>query len=221
MTIRPAYQFQPKERAAAKEAGLMTYFTGKPCKYGHIEKRRVSNGACVVCEAAKHKKWVEQNPEKMSEASKKSYAKHADKKRLYAKNYRAANPEKIKEINKKSMQNRKPQRAAAQMLRHAKKLQATPKWLCSEEIEWIKEYYVAARQSGVTLSVDHIVPLQSEKVCGLHVPWNLCLRTKSDNSRKHNKLTEDAYLPKQVGILVAESALPWNLRKKINHGNHV
>jgi hypothetical protein len=214
MEIRPAYQFQPQERAAAMKAGLITYFTGRPCKYGHVEQRRTSSGVCVVCEAAKSKKWAEQNPEKMAEVYKKSYAKHADKKRLYSKNYRAANPERVKENNKKSIQNRKPQRAASQMLRTARKLQATPAWLSKEQLSWISEYYVAAKQFGVTLAIDHIVPLRGENVCGLHVPWNLCLRTKSDNSKKHNKLTEEAYLPKQVGILVAESALPWNISKE-------
>ena len=27
-----------------------TYFTGKPCKYGHFSSRRVTGGACVECE---------------------------------------------------------------------------------------------------------------------------------------------------------------------------
>ena len=100
------------------------------------------------------------------------------------------------------------------MLRTARKLQATPAWLSEEELACISEYYVAAKLFGVTLAIDHIVPLRGKNVCGLHVPWNLCLRTKSDNSKKHNKLTEEAYLPKQVGILVAESALPWNISKE-------
>ena len=33
----------------AKAAGLDSYFTGKPCKHGHISIRRVSNGHCVEC----------------------------------------------------------------------------------------------------------------------------------------------------------------------------
>jgi hypothetical protein len=33
----------------AKERGLKRYFTGKPCKYGHIAERWVSKGSCVLC----------------------------------------------------------------------------------------------------------------------------------------------------------------------------
>lgn len=39
------------ERNAALKAGLTTYFTGRPCKSGHVSDRQVSNGCCVVCRA--------------------------------------------------------------------------------------------------------------------------------------------------------------------------
>jgi hypothetical protein len=152
---------------------------------------------------------------------KEKYAKNPEKYRAVAAKYRAENLEKARESSRKSMRLRKPQRASWQMLRMARKLQATPKWLSEHELSWIKAHYVAAKENGANLAVDHIVPLRGREVCGLHVPWNLCLRTKSDNSKKHNKLTDEAYLPKQFGILVSESALPWNLRKESNYGNHM
>jgi hypothetical protein len=214
MTVRLAHQFQPQERAAAMSAGLTTYFTGRPCKHGHITYRCTANGQCIECSKKSQKETLRRKLEKNPDYYRQQYAKNPEKYRASSAKYRADNPERVKENNKKSMKNRKPQRAALEMLRVARKLQATPFWLSKEQLSLISKYYVAAKQFGITLAVDHIVPLRGKDVCGLHVPWNLCLRTKSDNSRKHNKLTEEAYLPKQVGILVAESALPWNLRKE-------
>jgi ribosomal protein L3 len=37
------------ERHAAKEQGNIRYFTGKPCKNGHIAERITINGRCSVC----------------------------------------------------------------------------------------------------------------------------------------------------------------------------
>jgi hypothetical protein len=37
-------------RTEAKELGLTRYFTGEPCKNGHIEERKVYNKNCIRCE---------------------------------------------------------------------------------------------------------------------------------------------------------------------------
>ena len=36
-------------RKEAKEKGLKRYFTGQPCKYGHIAERQTSNHGCIIC----------------------------------------------------------------------------------------------------------------------------------------------------------------------------
>lgn len=213
--------FQPQERAAARDAGLKQYFTGRPCVHGHIAYRCVANGMCNECQSIKHKKYVSAKLQANPEFYKQQYASNPEYYKKQAAKYRQRNPESVREAVRKSNVKRKPQRAAAQMIRHASKLNATPPWLSKEQRLWIESYYQAAQSHkqthGIVLAVDHIVPLRGKDVCGLHVPWNLCLMTKEENTRKFNKLTEAAYWPKQTAVLVSKSALPWNLRKEKHH----
>lgn len=39
----------PISRAAAIQAGAAKYFTGRPCKYGHVSARSTSHGGCNGC----------------------------------------------------------------------------------------------------------------------------------------------------------------------------
>jgi hypothetical protein len=82
--------------------------------------------------------------------------------------------------------------AAKTRKRKAAKLQRTPAWLSAEHKEQInKIYWEAAEISklvGEFYTIDHIVPLQGKTVSGLHVPWNLQILSKSENSSKGNRL---------------------------------
>jgi hypothetical protein len=75
--------------------------------------------------------------------------------------------------------------------RRAKKLNATPLWLVSDDLWLIEEIYRLAtlrtKVTGIKWAVDHIIPLQSDLVCGLHLPSNLQVITAVDNSIKGNK----------------------------------
>lgn len=33
----------------AKNVGVVRYFTGKPCKYGHVAERKTASGNCIEC----------------------------------------------------------------------------------------------------------------------------------------------------------------------------
>ena len=74
--------------------------------------------------------------------------------------------------------------AAYAAKRKAQKLNATPKWFEKEEVEAL---YEEAKETGVT--VDHIVPLQGERVSGLHCLDNLQLMEASENFRKNNRFS--------------------------------
>jgi hypothetical protein len=52
-------------RGQARERGLSYYFTGKPCKHGHVSKRRVVNCSCYSCWAIASDIYRKANPEKV------------------------------------------------------------------------------------------------------------------------------------------------------------
>jgi 5-methylcytosine-specific restriction endonuclease McrA len=70
---------------------------------------------------------------------------------------------------------------ASNAKRQAAQLQRTVSWA---DLNAIQLVYDQATAAGLT--VDHIVPLQGKRVSGLHVPNNLRLLSKSENSRKKN-----------------------------------
>lgn len=72
----------------------------------------------------------------------------------------------------------------------ASKLKATPLWA---DLEQIKRIYVAcakvSERTGVEHHVDHIIPLQGDNVCGLHVERNLAIIPAKMNLEKSNSFT--------------------------------
>lgn len=61
---------------------------------------------------------------------------------------------------------------------------ATPPWLNDIQLAEMKRIYLGAPEG---YHVDHIVPLKSPLVCGLHVPWNLQVIPEGENLLKSNK----------------------------------
>lgn len=80
--------------------------------------------------------------------------------------------------------------------REAAQLQATPAWADRAAIARIySEALRLTRATGVPHEVDHIVPLRSKVVCGLHCEENLQILTKAANRQKSNLLTHTNLRP--------------------------
>ena len=75
--------------------------------------------------------------------------------------------------------------------RQRKKKAAIPKVLSKAQKLDIQKIYELCKQitllTGVPHEVDHIVPICGKNVSGLHVPWNLRIITREENSKKSNK----------------------------------
>ena len=87
-------------RKQAKECNSNVYFTGKPCKHGHISQRQTSNGQCVVCRKETLKRWQDENREKARISSDNWKQNNKQKVKEYTRKYRLDNHEKVREATK-------------------------------------------------------------------------------------------------------------------------
>ena len=189
----------PKTRKEAQDSGAKYYFTGEPCKHGHVAPRK-TKGACVECmkiewqQAAEKRAdyFREYNKSEAGQQAKRKYyeankenviaraqARPDEDKRRYKKTHKVNNPDMYKEMTS---------------LRRRRFRDATPKWLTdTQKMEIRLKYRLAielSRATGERHAVDHIIPLHGESVCGLHVPWNLQVLTQKDNLTKYNRMID-------------------------------
>jgi hypothetical protein len=191
----------PKTRAEAKAAGATHYFTGEPCKHGHIAPRK-TKGACVECLRVE---WVKSNEAraKYFREYNQSDAGREAKQRYYEANKAAviakarATPNTLKNAYRKRWKEENTlQVLADNKVRRRKHRTATPPWITRRQKSEIRAVYQAAilssKITGEKYVVDHIYPLRSEVVCGLHVPWNLRIITQAENLEKSNALPDNS-----------------------------
>ena len=185
----------PKTRKEAKELGATHYFTGIPCVRGHVALRKLK-GACVDC---MREDWVVDNERRKGKP--KTEAAKAAGRRYYERNKEAVIARSISRpaVEKRRLRTEYKSRnidtvRADTSVRKRRHREATPKWVTAEEKATMRALYVQARKlselTGERYVVDHIIPLRSDVVCGLHVPWNLRVITQDENLRKSNKLLD-------------------------------
>lgn len=187
----------PKTRAEAKATEAKYYFTGEPCKHGHIAPRK-TKGACIECLKVEWERgntlrveyFRQYNKSDAGEEAKQRYyeknraqviaraqARPTAEKQAYKSKYKQSNPDLYKTLTS---------------FRRRRFRDATPPWLTPAQKATMREMYKIAitmtQTTGEQYVVDHIIPLRSDAVCGLHVPWNLRVITQEENLKKSNKL---------------------------------
>jgi hypothetical protein len=189
----------PKTRAEAKATGASHYFTGEPCKHGHIAPRK-TKGACIECLKVEWAQGNEARAEYFREYNRREDVKDR-KNEWYQENKEqviqaaATRPAQVKrEYRNAWKETHKVQIRADTKARRRKHRDATPSWLTRKQKSEIRQVYQIAitmtQTTGEQYVVDHIVPLRGADVCGLHVPWNLRVITQEENLVKSNKLVD-------------------------------
>lgn len=114
--------------------------------------------------------------------------RNADKKRESNRRWAQQNAEKNKLIKAEWAKNNPAIEAAKQARRRARKVSATPPWANHFFISQAYELaQIRTKQFGFEWHVDHIIPLQGEVVCGLHVETNLQVIPGKQNIMKSNR----------------------------------
>lgn len=140
----------------------------------------------------KKREWVAKNKSKVRDYEKTKYERHKERILSYAAAYQRKNSSRHNEASRAWAIRNKHNRRYHSMLSKAAMRQAIAPWA---DMGAIKAIYEKARElevsTGKKWHVDHIVPLRSKIVCGLHCEDNLQVLPAADNIRKGNRWWPD------------------------------
>jgi hypothetical protein len=176
------YKDLPSTHTEAIRRGEKYYFTGKPCKHGHISPRFVSGRKCKECAYIRNRKRTIEE-DYWQDYGDDDYKK---RKREYAKKHY------LTYAHKKAFAKR----------RRLVKLARVATREGSEKIRRMTlESQIRTLDTGIKYEVDHIIPIVHEKVCGLHVPANVQILTKKQNRAKASRFDQDKQSKIQMQLL--------------------
>ena len=153
---------------------------------------------CKDCHKLANSAWYEKNKEKQNEKAAEWRSLNRDKANEISRRFHSKNKECRGEYNAKWSKENKEKRRCYVAKRNALKISAIPPWA---DMSKIKEIYLNCPDG---FQVDHIVPITSAIVCGLHCESNLQYLTPYQNQSKKNywwpDMPEDAQ--RQVDMFV-------------------
>ena len=190
-------------RKDAIAKGMNRYFTGKPCKHGHIAERSVIDWCCVPCRNEERRKTHLRNIEKDKARDAKYYQENKERLDEKNKQWRQDNPESCKRHARQTYLNN-----PARVDLHTKARRAHTKInLTKEEKKRMHDIINAVREINklagkVVVHRDHILPLNpvhhiSKKplpIKGIDHPDNCQILSAKENLEKGNKFRPEDQL---------------------------
>lgn len=141
---------------------------------------------CKECRDKYHQRWRAENRDRLVAQSAAYRAENRDKMNSLSRSWARRNRERVSAHNIAWRERNRAHHNAYKAARRADRSAATPAWA---DQAVIKDFYMEADYFG--LEVDHIVPLRSPLVCGLHCEANMQLLTGEQNLKKGNRRWPD------------------------------
>lgn len=190
-------------RADAMAAGLKRYFTGKPCKNGHVAERLVSNATCLRCavviqggcyrrnpsaQKARADRWLATNYDLHMARSKANYEANKDRRLEQANAWATAHPEKVRQAKRQWKANNPDKVKIAQRVRDSAR-RANGGSFSKTDIDFLMTTQKARclnckRKLGTDYHVDHVLPVAKG---GSSYRHNIQLLCPPCNQRKSAK----------------------------------
>lgn len=143
-------------RKEAKARGLKRYFTGEPCKHGHVAERNYSDKKCIECKSGHVKLWRDRFPEKVKSSCKSWRQKNQDRSKELSRKNREENPERNK-IKLKIWKKNNPSKVKEQRKIYKERRRQNNEFmenLAKEEFELLRQHREAELENA-RLEAEH------------------------------------------------------------------
>lgn len=159
---------------------------------GFSRNKSRADGLCTHCKACMRKaadEWCAKNKERVAEMNARYYQRNAEKHQVKTKAWVEKNQDRRRQITRESAKkNYSSEIACIKAKDRAVKIAgSTPVWADHGIISDMYKLASIYTKAGYKAHVDHIVPLKSKAVCGLHTHDNLTVLPATANISKGNR----------------------------------